>query len=69
MCIRDRDSEDTLKFVVSSRRDMEKALKILEKYRLIGKTAVYFSPVFGRIQPVEIVDFLMEKMFLPDGKD
>ena len=54
-------SEDTLKFVVSSRRDMEKALEILEKYRLIGKTAVYFSPVFGRIQPVEIVDFLMEK--------
>ena len=54
-------SEDTLKFVVSSRRDMEKALEILEKYRLVGKTAVYFSPVFGRIQPVEIVDFLMEK--------
>ena len=53
--------EDTVKFVVSSRRDMEKALEILEKYRLIGKTAVYFSPVFGRIQPVEIVDFLMEK--------
>ena len=49
-------SEDTLKFVVSSRRDMEKALEILEKYRLVGKTAVYFSPVFGRIQPVEIVD-------------
>ena len=37
------------------------ALEILEKYRLVGKTAVYFSPVFGRIQPVEIVDFLMEK--------
>ena len=54
-------SEDTLKFVVSSRRDMEKALEILEKYRLVGKTAVYFSPVFGRIQPLEIVDFLMEK--------
>ena len=40
---------------------MEKALEILEKYRLIGKTVVYLSPVFGRIQPVEIVDFLMEK--------
>ena len=69
-------SEDTLKFVVSSRRDMEKALEILEKYRLVGKTAGFFSPVFGRnfvyasiffslvfggIKPVEIVDFLMEK--------
>ena len=54
-------SEDTLKFVVSSRRDMEKALEILEKYRLIGKTVVYLSPVFGRIQPVEIVDSLWKK--------
>lgn len=55
------DSRDTLKFVVSSRQDLEKALEILEKYSLIGRTAVYFSPVFGRIQPVEIVDFLAEK--------
>lgn len=39
-------SEDTLKFVVSSRRDMEKALEILEKYRLVGKTAVLFQPCF-----------------------
>ena len=54
-------SEDTVKFVVSSRSDMERALEIIEKYDLRERTAVYFSPVFGRIEPVEMVDFLMEK--------
>ena len=54
-------SEDTVKFVVSSRSDMERALAIIEKYDLRERTAVYFSPVFGRIEPVEMVDFLMEK--------
>ena len=54
-------SEDTVKFVVSGRSDMERALEIIEKYDLRERTAVYFSPVFGRIEPVEMVDFLMEK--------
>ena len=54
-------SNNSMGLYCNSGRYMEKALEILEKYRLVGKTAVYFSPVFGRIQPVEIVDFLMEK--------
>lgn len=37
-------SEDTLKFVVSSRRDMEKALEILEKYRLQSENGSLFQP-------------------------
>ena len=53
--------EDTVKFVVSSRSDMERTVEIIEKYRLRERTAVYLSPVFGRIEPVEMVDFLMEK--------
>ena len=64
MCLSNMEklsSEDTVKFVVSSRSDMERALEIIEKYDLREWTAVYFSPVFGRIEPVEMVDFLMEK--------
>lgn len=64
MCLSNMEklsSEDTVKFVVSSRSDMERALEIIEKYDLRERTAVYFSPVFGRIEPVEMVDFLMEK--------
>ena len=55
------DGRDTVKFVVSSEDDLKKAKEIIEKYKLAEKCPVYFSPVFGRIQPVEIVDFLMEK--------
>ena len=50
--------EDTVKFVVSSRSDMERAVEIMEEYRLRERTAV---PVFGKIEPVEMVDFLIEK--------
>ncbi|MGN0351579.1 MAG: putative 7-carboxy-7-deazaguanine synthase QueE [Roseburia sp.] len=53
--------QDTLKFVVGSRSDMERALEVIEKYQLVGKTTIYFSPVFGKIEPVELVNFLEEK--------
>lgn len=52
--------QDTVKFVVGSRADMERALEITEKYNLRGRTAIYFSPVFGRIEPAELVNFLAE---------
>ena len=51
---------DTVKFVVGSRADMERALEVTEKYNLQGRTAIYFSPVFGRIEPAELVNFLAE---------
>ena len=53
--------EDTVKFVVSSRTDMERALEIMERYHLRERVQIYFSPVFGRIEPVQMVDFLIEK--------
>ena len=51
---------DTVKFVSGSRTDLEKAKEIIEKYHLTGKCHIYISPVFGRIEPVEIVDFMIE---------
>ena len=51
---------DTVKFVVGSVEDLEKAKNIIEKYKLIDKKCgVYLSPCFGRIEPSEIVDFLV----------
>ncbi len=52
--------EDSVKFVVSGREDMETARRIINTFHLTGKCNVFFSPVFGRIEPVEIVDFLLE---------
>ena len=55
------EKEDTVKFVSGSRADLERAGEIIEKYGLLGRCHVYFSPVFGRIEPAEIVDFMLNK--------
>ena len=55
------EKEDTVKFVSGSRTDLERAGEIIEKYRLLDRCHVYFSPVFGRIEPAEIVDFMLNK--------
>jgi 7-carboxy-7-deazaguanine synthase len=50
---------DTLKFVCASREDLECAVSVLDMYRPV--CAVYLSPVFGRIKPMDMVDFMKEK--------
>ena len=52
--------DDTVKFVSGSTEDLEKAYQIIQEYDLLRKCHVYFSPVFGAIEPAEIVDFLLE---------
>lgn len=53
--------KDTIKFVCSSRIDLKKAYEIIEKYALNKKAHVYLSPVFGKIDPQEMVAFMLEK--------
>ena len=53
--------QDTVKFVVSGRSDLERAYEVTREYHLDQCCMVILSPVFGRIEPVEMVDFLMEK--------
>lgn len=52
---------DVVKFVAGSISDLEKAVEIIEKFSLTEKCAVYFSAVFGKISPSEIVEFLKAK--------
>ena len=52
--------KDTLKFVASSVNDLKKAKDIIEKYDLIGRVNIIFSPVFGKIELTDIVDFLKD---------
>lgn len=51
---------DTVKFVCSDRTDLEKAKQIIKQYSLTETCKVYLSPVFGRIEPSDIVAFLLE---------
>lgn len=48
---------DVLKFVVSSQRDLEEFLNI---YNLKLPCKYYISPVWGRIEPVQIVAFMQQ---------
>lgn len=52
--------EDTVKFVVSDEEDLEYARKIISEYHLQGRCGIYLSPVFGKIEAVKIVDYMMK---------
>lgn len=51
---------DAVKFVAASRGDLEKAVQVMDKYRLTERTQVYISCVFDRLAPAEVVDFMKE---------
>lgn len=51
-------NNDTIKFVVGSIKDLEKTKEIIDKYSLIGKCSIYLSPVFGKIELSNIVNFM-----------
>ena len=51
---------DTVKFVSGSREDLKKALEIITKYKLQGRVNTYISPVFGKIEPKDIVQFMLD---------
>lgn len=51
--------KDIVKFVVSDQNDLKKALEICEKYHLNARCQIYLSAVFGRIEPKEIVSFMI----------
>lgn len=52
--------KDVVKFVVSSINDLKKAKLIMDKYSLTEKTNIYLSPVFGKISPEAMVEFMKE---------
>ena len=56
------NGNDSVKFVIGSRTDLERAAEIIEIYRLDEKPCtLFFSPVFGNIEPAEIVEFMKER--------
>ncbi|MBM7557877.1 radical SAM protein [Halanaerobacter jeridensis] len=56
-------SGDELKFVVSNDRDLDYALRVIDKHKKsLAREGIVinFSPAFSRIEPEEIVEFLQE---------
>ena len=56
------DTRDTVKFVAGSLSDCSRALDIIRHYDLTGRTAIYLSPVFGKIDPADMVNFMKEHL-------
>ncbi|MDE5582763.1 MAG: putative 7-carboxy-7-deazaguanine synthase QueE [Ruminococcus sp.] len=53
--------DDVVKFVSGSLEDLKKADTIIKKFSLTEKCLVYISPVFDRINPDGIVEFMKLK--------
>lgn len=53
-------SFDEIKFVIGSREDYDWTKEIIKKYSLEEKCALLISPVFGKIDSVEIVNWILE---------
>ncbi len=53
-------AEDTIKFVVSDEADLSFALKMIKDNELTERCHVFLSPVFGKMDPAAIVDFMKE---------
>jgi 7-carboxy-7-deazaguanine synthase len=53
-------SKDVIKFVIQDRKDFEFALDKIKTFDLISKTQVYFSPVFEKLSPKELANWLLE---------
>ncbi|MGN0691936.1 MAG: putative 7-carboxy-7-deazaguanine synthase QueE [Oscillospiraceae bacterium] len=55
---------DCVKFVCGSREDLVRAYDIITEHKLSDRCDTVFSPVFGRIDPSEIVDFILERKLM-----
>lgn len=52
--------EDEVKFVIGTREDYEWSKQKMEEYQLNKKCAVLFSVVFGELEPLTLVNWILE---------
>jgi 7-carboxy-7-deazaguanine synthase len=51
--------QDVLKFVVGSKQDMDEAVSVIKFLK--SNPVIYFSPVFGSIEPKDIVEYILSR--------
>ncbi len=54
------DEKDQIKFVVASRADFDWSQKVCAERGLYEKCAVLFSPVAGKVKPLELAEWILE---------
>ena len=53
-------TKDELKFVIGNREDYDWSKKIISEYDLKDKSKILFSVVFGELEPVSLVNWIIE---------
>lgn len=53
-------STDELKFVIGSREDYGWTVDVIKKYQLENKCKILFSVVFGKLEPLQLVNWVLE---------
>ena len=51
---------DEIKFVIGTREDYEWTKEVIQKYNLMKKCIILFSVVFGELEPVRLVEWILE---------
>ena len=54
------DRQDTVKFVAGSKADLERMREIIGRYLLTERCHVYLSPVYGKIEPSDMVNYMID---------
>lgn len=52
--------KDDLKFVIGNREDYDWSKEIISRYDVKGKCEILFSVVFGELEPVNLVNWIIE---------
>ncbi len=52
--------KDEIKFVIGTREDYDWSKEIISKYDLNGKHEILFSVVFGELEPLTLVNWILE---------
>jgi 7-carboxy-7-deazaguanine synthase len=50
---------DEVKFVIASRQDFDWSAEVVRRERLEGRAALLFSPVFGKVEPRQLTEWLL----------
>ncbi|HKI79690.1 MAG TPA: radical SAM protein [Ignavibacteriaceae bacterium] len=51
---------DEIKFVIGNREDYDWTKKIISRYNLEGKFEILFSVIFGKLEPLTLVNWVLE---------
>lgn len=53
-------ANDTVKFVITNKQDLDTAVNVINQYKLLDKVTVYISSSFEDIMPADIVEYMID---------